>query len=100
MRALRSTHQPLVSRPAPQTGSCRLFSPGVRVHFTAVYRPSDSQALNDLLGNARSRLVKTIAAQAGSARRIAGALRQGSSVAIFVDQHFAGGVDVLFFGWR
>jgi KDO2-lipid IV(A) lauroyltransferase len=102
VRALRSAHQPLLVF-AAHTANWELppiLATAFEVDFTAVYRPSDSQALNDLLGNARSRLVKTIAAQAGSARRIAGALRQGSSVAIFVDQHFAGGVDVLFFGRR
>jgi Kdo2-lipid IVA lauroyltransferase/acyltransferase len=70
------------------------------VDFTAVYRPSDSQALNDLIGNVRDRLVKTIPAQAGAARRITAALRQGSHLGMLVDQHFGGGVDVLFFGRR
>jgi len=68
--------------------------------FTAVYRPSDSQALNDLIGNVRDKLVKTIPAKAGAARRITAALRQGSNLGMLVDQHFAGGVDVLFFGRR
>ena len=43
---------------------------------------------------------QNIAAQAGSARRIAAALRQRFERRNFVDQHFAGGVDVLFFGRR
>jgi KDO2-lipid IV(A) lauroyltransferase len=68
--------------------------------FIAVYRPSDSQALNDLIGNVRDKLVKTIPAKAGAARRITAALRQGSNLGMLVDQHFAGGVDVLFFGRR
>jgi KDO2-lipid IV(A) lauroyltransferase len=66
--------------------------------FTAVYRPLESQTLDELIGKNRSRLIKTIPARAGAARRIVGALGRGSSVGMLVDQHFAGGTDVLFFG--
>ena len=67
------------------------------IPMTAVYRPFNSQALNDLTTKMRSRM-NLIPARFGALARLENFLRQGSSIGMLVDQHFSGGVDVVFFG--
>jgi KDO2-lipid IV(A) lauroyltransferase len=74
-----------------------LFSTAFGVDFTGVFRPFNSDALNDLIVKMRSR-TKLIPARLGAAARIADALSQGSSIGALVDQHFMSGTNVVFFG--
>jgi Kdo2-lipid IVA lauroyltransferase/acyltransferase len=67
------------------------------IPMTAVYRPFNSEALNDLTTKMRSR-INLIPARFGALVQLENSLRQGSSIGMLVDQHFAGGVDVVFFG--
>jgi KDO2-lipid IV(A) lauroyltransferase len=67
------------------------------IPMTAVYRPFKSEALNDLTTKMRSR-INLIPARFGALVQLENYLRQGSSIGMLVDQHFSGGVDVVFFG--
>ena len=81
------------------TGNWELFSLAAAfgIPLSAVYRPFKSAALNNLIENMRRR-VTMIPAHFGAAAAIENALQQGTSVGLLVDQHFTGGIDVLFFG--
>lgn len=68
------------------------------IDFTGIYRPPDSGALDELVAKLRGGFMKLIPAQLGAALHIHNALINGSSIGMLVDQHFAGGTDVLFFG--
>jgi KDO2-lipid IV(A) lauroyltransferase len=68
------------------------------IDFTGVYRPPDSAALDELVAKLRGGFMKLIPAQLGAAVHIHNALLAGSSIGMLVDQHFADGADVLFFG--
>ena len=70
------------------------------IHFTGIYRPSNSSKLDDFLIRVRSRSIDLIPALSGAAMRMRSALRRGSSLAMLLDQHFVGGVEVVFFGRR
>jgi KDO2-lipid IV(A) lauroyltransferase len=67
------------------------------IPMTAVYRPFNSEALNELTTKMRSR-INLVPARFGALVQLENSLRQGSSIGMLVDQHFSGGVDVVFFG--
>jgi Kdo2-lipid IVA lauroyltransferase/acyltransferase len=81
------------------TGNWELFALAVAfgIPLAAVYRPFKSAALDDMIKNMRRR-VTMIPAQFGAAAEVDQALQQGTSIGLFVDQHFTGGTDVVFFG--
>ena len=67
--------------------------------FAVVYRPPDADALAKYVEGVRARSAGSLIPTGfGAAVRIANALQSGRSVAMLVDQHFAGGIDVVFFG--
>jgi len=68
------------------------------VDFAGIYRPHDSAALENLMARLRGGFIKLLPAQFGMAVHIRNALVNGTCVAMMVDQYFADGVDVLFFG--
>jgi Kdo2-lipid IVA lauroyltransferase/acyltransferase len=68
------------------------------IDFTGVYRPPDAASLDQLVAKLRGGFMKLIPAQLGAALHIHNALLNGSSIGMLVDQHFADGADVLFFG--
>jgi Kdo2-lipid IVA lauroyltransferase/acyltransferase len=68
------------------------------VDFAGIYRPHDSAALENLMARLRGGFIKLLPAQFGIAVHIRNALVNGTCVAMMVDQYFADGVDVLFFG--
>jgi KDO2-lipid IV(A) lauroyltransferase len=71
---------------------------GMGLELASLYRPLDFEGLTRML-ELRTRGPGTlIPAGLGAAPRLWNALSQGSGVAMLVDQHFAGGVDVVFFG--
>jgi len=67
--------------------------------FAVVYRPPDVDALAKYVEGVRTRSMGSlIPTGLRAAVRIAHALQGGGGVAMLVDQHFIGGVDVVFFG--
>jgi Kdo2-lipid IVA lauroyltransferase/acyltransferase len=68
------------------------------IDFAGLYRPHDSPALEDMMARLRGGFIKLIPAQFGAAVHIRNTLVGGSSVGMLIDQHFADGTDVLFFG--
>jgi len=69
------------------------------LRLAILYRPFNSAAMNRLIEKVRGR-IDLIPARFGALVRLEDALRQGSSLGMLVDQHFTGGVDVVFFGRR
>ncbi len=71
------------------------------LNLAVLYRAPDFAPIANELLELRTRLIgNLIPAQPGAALRLKRALNQGTSVAMLVDQHFAGGIDVTFFGRR
>jgi Kdo2-lipid IVA lauroyltransferase/acyltransferase len=69
------------------------------IRSAMLYRPPAAMAISDQIIKVRGRIMGAlIPAGPGAARRMMRALRRGASVGMLVDQHFVGGVDVLFFG--
>jgi Kdo2-lipid IVA lauroyltransferase/acyltransferase len=64
-----------------------------------VYRQPNFGALADQIIELRANAMgQLIAARSGAALQIRSALRRGNNVAMLVDQHSVGGVEVIFFG--
>jgi KDO2-lipid IV(A) lauroyltransferase len=75
------------------------MAPAFGVPSAMLYRPPDSEAIEDKIVKMRAKLMgELIPARTGAARRLLKALRNGASIGMQVDQHFVGGIDVLFFG--
>jgi KDO2-lipid IV(A) lauroyltransferase len=69
--------------------------------LAVVYRPPDLAPIAAEMLELRTRLMgNLIPAERGAALRLKRALDGGESVAMLVDQHFTGGIDVMFFGRR
>jgi Kdo2-lipid IVA lauroyltransferase/acyltransferase len=68
------------------------------IDFAGLYRPHDSPALEEMMARLRGGFIRLIPAQFGAAVHIRNTLANGSSVGMLIDQHFADGIDVLFFG--
>jgi KDO2-lipid IV(A) lauroyltransferase len=69
--------------------------------FAAVYRPPDFAPMAKEILDLRARLMGAlIPAGPGGAASLKYALEHGMSVGMLVDQHFTGGIDVMFFGRR
>ena len=68
------------------------------IDFAGIYRALDSAVFDEFVAKLRGGFMKLIPAQLGAAVHIHNALANGSSIGMLVDQHFAGGADVLFFG--
>jgi KDO2-lipid IV(A) lauroyltransferase len=76
-----------------------MTAPVIGREIALVYRPQPSQAMTDQLIRARSLFAgRLIPASAMAPREMLNALRDGCLVGMLVDQHFAGGVEVSFFG--
>ncbi len=71
------------------------------LNFAVVYRPPDFAPIAREILDIRARLMgPLIPAGPGGAISLKYALDHGMSVGMLVDQHFAGGIDVMFFGRR
>jgi len=75
------------------------MGPAFGISCAMVYRPPNSAAISDQIVKLRARIMGSlIPAGFGAATRIMAALQQGTSIDMLVDQHFVGGIDVMFFG--
>jgi Kdo2-lipid IVA lauroyltransferase/acyltransferase len=69
--------------------------------LAVVYRPPDFAPIAKEILELREQLMcRLIAAGPGAAMRLKAALDDGLSVGMLVDQHFTGGIDVIFLGRR
>ena len=69
--------------------------------LAVVYRPPDFAPIAKEILDIRTRLMGTlIPTEPGAAMSLKYALDHGMSVGMLVDQHFTGGIDVMFFGRR
>ena len=68
------------------------------IDFAGIYRALNSAVFDEFVAKLRGGFMKLIPAQLGAAVHIHNALLDGSSIGMLVDQHFADGTDVLFFG--
>ena len=70
-------------------------------NLAVIYRPPDFTPIAKEILDIRTRLMGTlIPAEPGAAMSLKYALDHGMSVGMLVDQHFTGGIDVMFFGRR
>jgi Kdo2-lipid IVA lauroyltransferase/acyltransferase len=75
------------------------LAPAFGVPSAMLYRPPISDAIEGKIVKMRAKIMgELIPARPGAARRLLEAFRQGASIGMQIDQHFVGGVEVLFFG--
>jgi len=80
-----------------ELGAVALTALGLKL--AVVYRPPDFAPVAKEILELRERLMgRLIPAGPGAAMRLKQALAQGMSVGMLIDQHFATGIDVMFFG--
>jgi KDO2-lipid IV(A) lauroyltransferase len=73
----------------------------VGIKLAVVYRPPDIAPIAKEILDFRARWMGSlVAAEPGAALRLKRALGRGVSIGMLVDQHFPGGIDVMFFGRR
>ncbi len=78
---------------------CAVALTALGLKLAVVYRPPDFAPVAKGILELRERLMGClIPAGPGAAMRLKQALAQGMSVGMLVDQHFATGIDVMFFG--
>src|SRR5204862_1272246 len=69
------------------------------LNLAVLYRPPDFALLAREIVDMRSRLMGTlIPATAGAAAKLKSVLDHGMSAGMLVDEHFAGGIEAIFFG--
>jgi KDO2-lipid IV(A) lauroyltransferase len=74
-------------------------STALGLNSAGVYRPADLGRAWTLITEIRTRMMGTlIRAESGAAIKLRQALKSGKSIGMLVDQHFSGGVEVMFFG--